>query len=215
MRTSAGTTSAGKGVASDSATIAALFRAIAQNLEIISQGPYVTEICRAIELVSSCFSSGGKLLVFGNGGSSADAQHICAEFVGRFACERRALPAISLSSNQAVLTAWSNDYSFDTVFSRQIEAIGRPGDVAWGISTSGNSPNVVEALKVSRALGLCTIGLTGKDGGRMAPWCDVLMAVPLTETPRIQEVHVVTYHAICAGVERRLVSAGTEFIPGA
>jgi D-sedoheptulose 7-phosphate isomerase len=183
-------------------------------LKIISQSPYVTEICRATELLASCFSTGGKLLVFGNGGSSADAQHICGELVGRFQCERKALPAIALSANQAILTAWSNDYSFDTVFSRQIEALGRAGDVAWGISTSGNSRNVIEALKVSRELGLRTIGLTGKGGGRTAPWCDVLISVPLTETARIQEVHVVTYHAICAGIERRLVSAWTESIPG-
>jgi D-sedoheptulose 7-phosphate isomerase len=128
-------------------------------------------------------------LVFGNGGSSADAQHICGELVGRFMCERRALPAIALSANQAVITAWSNDCSFETVFSRQIEALGRPGDVAWGISTSGNSPNVIEALRVARQSGLSTIGLTGQSGGRMAQWCDVLMAVPLTETPRVQEVH--------------------------
>jgi D-sedoheptulose 7-phosphate isomerase len=122
--------------------------------------------------------------------------------------ERQALPAIALSTNQAVLTAWANDYSFDAVFSRQIEAIGRPGDIAWGISTSGNSPNVVEALKVAREHELLTLGLTGKSGGRMAQFCDVLMAVPLTETPRIQEVHLVTYHAICAIVEDALCEQG-------
>jgi D-sedoheptulose 7-phosphate isomerase len=174
------------------------------------QGSYVTDICRAIELLWSCFSSGGKLLVFGNGGSSADAQHICGELVGKFECERKGLPALALSANQAVLTAWSNDHSFDTVFSRQIEALGRAGDVAWGISTSGKSRNVIEALKVSREVGLSTIGLTGNGSEHMAPWCDVLMAVPLSETPRIQEVHLVTYHAICAGIEHRLVSSWTE-----
>jgi D-sedoheptulose 7-phosphate isomerase len=185
-------------------TISVLFQETARNLELVSKDSYVGEIHRAIELLLSCFSAGGKLLVFGNGGSSADAQHICAELVGRFMHERRALPAIALSANQAVLTAWSNDYGFDTVFSRQVEAFGHPGDIAWGISTSGNSPNVVEALKVARERGLSTIGLTGKGGGRMAPWCDVLMAVPLTETPRIQEIHVITYHAICATVESHL-----------
>jgi D-sedoheptulose 7-phosphate isomerase len=184
--------------------ISILFQGIARNLELVSKDSYVSEIHRAIELLSACFRVGGKLLVFGNGGSSADAQHICAELVGRFMDERKALPAIALSANQAVLTAWSNDHGFDTAFSRQVEALGRSGDIAWGISTSGNSSNVVEALRVSRDRGLCTIGLTGKDGGRMAQWCDVLMAVPLTETPRIQEVHLATYHAICAAVESHL-----------
>lgn len=191
----------------DPSPIAATFRKTARNLEQIAKDPYITDVHRAAELLSSCFRCGGKLLVFGNGGSSADAQHICGELVGRFQHERQALPAIALSANQAVLTAWSNDYSFETVFSRQVEALGRPGDVAWGISTSGNSPNVIEALKTSRKLGLSTIGLTGQGGGRMAQWCDVVMAVPLTETPRIQEVHLVTYHVVCAAVEKGLLAA--------
>jgi D-sedoheptulose 7-phosphate isomerase len=184
--------------------VSSVFQAATRNLESVAKDSYVADICRAIELLSSCFTSGGKLLVFGNGGSSADAQHICGELVGRFMHDRKALPAIALSANQAVLTAWSNDYSFETVFSRQIEALGLPGDVAWGISTSGNSANVVQALKVARERGLATVGLSGQGGGRMFQWCDVLMAVPLLETPRIQEVHLVTYHAICAGVELRL-----------
>ncbi|MGB7554930.1 MAG: D-sedoheptulose 7-phosphate isomerase [Candidatus Korobacteraceae bacterium] len=193
--------------------IASVFQETARNLEAIAKDSYIAEVCRAVESLWSCLRACGKLLVFGNGGSSADAQHICGELVGRFMCERRALAAIALSANQAVLTAWSNDYSFETVFSRQIEALGRPGDVAWGISTSGNSPNVVEALKVARQLGLSTIGLTGEGGGRMAQWCDVLMAVPLTETPRIQEVHVITYHAICAAVENKVVTSWMESTP--
>jgi D-sedoheptulose 7-phosphate isomerase len=184
--------------------VSSVFQAAARNLASAAGDSYIAEICRAIDLLWSCFAAGGKLLVFGNGGSSADAQHICGELVGRFMHEREALPAIALSANQAVLTAWSNDYSFETVFSRQIEALGRPGDVAWGVSTSGNSPNVVQALKVARERGLATVGLTGQGGGRMSQWCDVLMAAPRLETPRIQEVHLVTYHAICAGVELRL-----------
>ena len=158
-------------------------------------------------LPTSCirrWRQGHKLLAFGNGGSSADAQHLCAELVGRFLIERRALPAIALTTNQALLTAWSNDHQFDDVFARQVEALGSAGDVALGISTSGNSANVVNALRRARAQGLKTVGLTGKGGGRMAEYCDVLMAVPLTETPRIQEVHLVTYHAICAALEERL-----------
>lgn len=193
-----------EGLATDADKIASLFQATARSLELIAGDSYIADVHRAVELLSSCFRAGGKLLIFGNGGSSADAQHICGELMGRFMYEREALPAIALSANQAVLTAWSNDYSFETVFSRQIEALGCPGDIAWGISTSGNSANVVEALKIARQRGLATIGLTGKGGGRMAALCDVLMAAPLVETPRIQEVHLITYHAICAALEQLL-----------
>jgi len=142
--------------------------------------------------------------VFGNGGSSADAQHLSAELVGRFLAERRALPAIALTTNQAILTAWSNDYSFEDVFARQIDALGAAGDVALGISTSGLSPNVLNALRRARESGLRTIGLTGANAGPMGALCDVTLAVPLTATARIQEVHLVTYHAICAALEARL-----------
>jgi D-sedoheptulose 7-phosphate isomerase len=158
-------------------------------------------------MIHGAFAAGHKLLVFGNGGSSADAQHLAAEFVGRFAVERRPLPAIALTTNQALLTAWSNDQSFDDVFARQVEALGAAGDVALGISTSGNSQNVISALRCARARGLRTIGLTGKGGGDMAELCDVLLAVPLTSTARVQEVHVVTYHAICGAIEARLTQA--------
>ena len=181
-----------------------LFRGIARSLELISRAPYVDNVQRAITLLTSRFRAGGKLLVFGNGGSSADALHICGELVGRFARKRPAIPAIALSSNPAILTAWSNDYSFETAFSREIEALGREGDVAWGISTSGGSPNVTSGLKIARDIGMHTIGLTGARGVGLADLCDVLMAVPLVETPRIQEVHVITYHAICAAVEESL-----------
>ena len=181
-----------------------LFQSIARSLELISHTPYVNDVQRAIALLTSRFKAGGKLLVFGNGGSSADALHICGELVGRFARKRPALPAIALSSNQAILTAWSNDYSFETVFSRELEALGRAGDIAWGISTSGSSPNVVSGLKRARDMGLHTIGMTGARGERLGDLCDVLMTVPLVETPRIQEVHAITYHAICAAVENAL-----------
>ena len=184
-------------------SLRALFDATAANLRAVPDD-YLEAIHRAIELVTQSLGGGGKLLVFGNGGSSADAQHIAAELVGRFAKERAALPAIALATNQAILTAWSNDHAFEGVFARQIEALGRKGDIAWGISTSGNSPNVVTALACARARGLITLGLTGDGGGRLAGHCDVLLAVPLSDTPRIQELHVVTYHAICAAVEARL-----------
>ena len=187
-------------------SFANLFREVAGNMASVADGAYPASVSRAADLVTEMFASGGKLLVFGNGGSSADAQHFTAEFVGRFVAERRALPALALTTNQALLTAWSNDYSFDDIFARQIEALGAPGDVAFGISTSGKSANVLKGLERARARGLRTIGLTGAGGGAMTSLCDVLLAVPLTTTARIQEVHLVTYHAICAAVESRLLA---------
>jgi D-sedoheptulose 7-phosphate isomerase len=181
--------------------LAQTFRDVAANMANVADSGYIDSIARAVALLESAFASGGKLLVFGNGGSSADAQHLVAELVGRFAKTRRALPAIALTTNQALLTAWSNDRSFDEVFARQIEALGAAGDVAWAISTSGNSPNVVQALQRARQMGLRTIGLTGAGGGAIAGLCDVLLAVPLTTTARVQEVHLVTYHAICGALE--------------
>jgi len=191
-------------------SFSALFRHVAENMTTVAESDYPRAVSAAVELIYSAFTSQRKLLVFGNGGSSADAQHFTAELVGRFAAARRALPAIALTTNQAILTAWSNDYSFDDVFARQIEAIGAPGDVAFGISTSGASPNVVNALERARGRGLRTVGLSAGPGGRMASHCDVLLAVPLTVTARIQEVHLVTYHAICAAIEERIAAAGTS-----
>jgi D-sedoheptulose 7-phosphate isomerase len=179
---------------------------VARSLELVSEGPYAASVSCAIDVVERALRRGGKLLIFGNGGSFADAQHIAAEFVGQFARVRPPLAAIALTTNQAVLTAWSNDVAFEDVFAREIEALGRPGDVAWGISTSGASRNVVKALERARALGLATVGLTGSGGGQVGAYCDVLMAVPLTDTPRVQELHLVTYHAICAAVEHRLLA---------
>jgi D-sedoheptulose 7-phosphate isomerase len=186
--------------------VADLFGQVAANMTAVADSNYPQAVRNAVDLVSETFAAGRKLLVFGNGGSSADAQHFAAELVGRFVAERRALPAIALTTNQAVLTAWSNDHSFDDVFARQIEALGSTGDVAFGISTSGTSVNVLKALERARERGLRTIGLTGGEGGRMAGVCDVLLAVPLTGTARIQEVHLVTYHAICAAVEARILA---------
>jgi D-sedoheptulose 7-phosphate isomerase len=183
---------------------AAIFRQAAANMDRIANSPYVDAVARVVDLLDATFRAGHKLLVFGNGGSSADAQHLTAELVGRFAAERRALPAIALTTNQAVLTAWSNDRSFDEVFARQIEALGVAGDVAWGISTSGTSPNVVKGLQRARELGLRTIALTGEGGSALAPLADLLLAVPLSSTARIQEVHLVTYHAVCAALEERV-----------
>lgn len=177
------------------------FQNAARSMESIASTAYPSEIERAVDLLVERFSAGNKLLVCGNGGSATDAMHICAELVGRFFKERQALPAIALNADPAVLTAWSNDYSYESVFSRQVEALAVAGDVVWGISTSGNSPNVVAALKRARELGASTIALTGQGGGALAAHADVLLAVPLSVTPRIQEVHLVTYHIICEAVE--------------
>jgi len=181
-----------------------VFEQTAANIAQVCAGDFPGRILRAVNLLAQAFESGRKLLVFGNGGSSADAHHICAELVGRFARERRGLPAMALSSDPSILTSLGNDYGFAAIFERQVEAHGVPGDVAWGISTSGNSPNVVRALKAARNLGMKTIGLTGAGGGEMAGFSDILLAVPSLETPRIQEIHLLTYHAICEAVEARL-----------
>jgi D-sedoheptulose 7-phosphate isomerase len=154
--------------------------------------------------IAAALARNRPLLICGNGGSAADAMHITGELVGRFLKERRALRAICLADNPAVLTAWSNDYSFEEVFARQVEAYGEAGGVLLAISTSGNSPNVLAALAVARRMGLVTIGLTGEGGGRMAPLCDHLLDVPSRSTPLIQQVHVCLYHHICAVVETRL-----------
>jgi D-sedoheptulose 7-phosphate isomerase len=183
------------------------FRDVAANMASVAESGFADRIQDAVALLEKTFAGGGKLLVFGNGGSSADAQHLVAELVGRYARTRRALPAIALTTNQALLTAWSNDRSFDEVFARQIAALGVAGDVAWGISTSGASRNVVHGLEQARKMGLRTIGLTGAGGAALASLCDVLLAVPLSTTARIQEVHLVTYHAICAAIEDRLPDA--------
>jgi D-sedoheptulose 7-phosphate isomerase len=159
---------------------------------------------RAVTATATALAAGKPLLVCGNGGSAADAQHIVGELVARFLKERRALKAICLASNPAVLTAWSNDYAYETVFARQVEAYGEPGGVLLGLSTSGNSPNVVKAMEAARAGGMATIGMTGEGGGRMAALSDVLLAVPSRFTPAIQQVHLVLYHCFCAAVEERL-----------
>lgn len=183
-------------------SFAQLFRQVAANMTAVAESGYGAEIERAARLIADTFAAGGKLLVFGNGGSSTDAQHLAAELVGRFAGDpRRALPAIALTTNQAMLTAWSNDVSFDDVFARQIEALGRRGDVAVAISTSGNSPNVVAGARKARELGLKVVALTGPTGGHLRGLCDVLLAAPVEGTARIQEVHLVTYHAICAALD--------------
>lgn len=160
----------------------------------------------AINAIVRAFSADKPMLVCGNGGSASDAMHIAGELVGRFLKERKALNCVCLSSNPSVLTAWSNDYSYDTVFSRQTEAYGAPGGVILGISTSGNSRNVIEAFRVAKEMGMITIGLTGEGGGKMAEVTDILVDAPSRSTPMIQQVHICLYHYICEQVEARLAA---------
>jgi phosphoheptose isomerase len=164
-------------------------------------------ILAAVELILGAFGRGAKVLAFGNGGSAADAQHFAAEFVGRYLRERRGLSALALSSDPSVVTAIANDYGFDRVFARQVEAIGRMGDVAVGISTSGRSANVAAGLEAARRLGLATIALTGGDGGRVGRAAEVHINVPDASTPRVQEVHRTLLHVICELVEARVANA--------
>lgn len=158
-------------------------------------------INEACEIVTTCIRSGNKVLLFGNGGSAADAQHIAAEFTGRFLKERRSLPAIALTTDTSALTAIANDYGFDRIFERQVEGLAAKGDVLIGISTSGNSPNVVNALKTGRILGCKIIGLSGRDGGAMDDCCDLNIVIPSTSTARIQEMHILIGHIICEAVD--------------
>ena len=157
-----------------------------------------------VQAVVQALTAGKPLLVCGNGGSAADAMHITGELVGRFLIERRALKVICLADNPSVLTAWSNDYSYETVFARQVEAYGEPGAVLLGISTSGNSANVVAAFQKAREMGVITIALTGEGGGRLAEVSDHLLAVPSRQTPLIQQLHVCLYHYLCMAIEKAM-----------
>ena len=162
------------------------------------------EVLKAGQAMSQSLQAGGKILVFGNGGSAADAQHLAGELVGRYLKNRRALPAIALTTDSTIVTAVGNDLGFDEVFRRQVEAHGRKGDVAIGISTSGRSPNVIRALETARANGLVTMALTGEGGGKLAGLVDHLIDVPSTDTPRVQEVHGLVVHLLCQIVEEEV-----------
>lgn len=161
----------------------------------------ISEVEEAASLIHKAFKSGGKVLIFGNGGSAADAQHIAAEFVNRCTKQRRALPALALTTDTSILTSVTNDSSFDDVFSRQIEALGAKGDVAWGITTSGKSANVLKALKVAKSMGLKAIAFTGQDKGRIEKSVDCCVSVPSKSTPRVQELHITLAHIICELLE--------------
>jgi len=170
-------------------------------LQVASEAGLEAPCNAAVGAIVRAFRSEKPLLVCGNGGSASDAMHIAGELVGRYLKERPALRCICLSDNAAVLTAWSNDYSYDTVFARQVEAYGQEGGVFWGLSTSGNSKNVIEAAKAARAKGMTVIALTGQGGGKLAAHADILIAAPSAKTPMIQQVHICAYHHICEQVE--------------
>jgi D-sedoheptulose 7-phosphate isomerase len=174
--------------------------AAAAHARMVAQAPAIVAAARAI---GGALARGRTVFAFGNGGSAADAQHFCAELVGRYERERRALAAVALTTDTSALTAVGNDYGFERVFARQLEALGRGGDVAVGISTSGNSPNVLRALETATARGLVTIALTGR-GGQAAALAQLSVAVDEDRTSRVQEVHATVLHAICELVEREL-----------
>ncbi len=177
---------------------------IATKQSLLRSQEIILAVVKASELLIEALRQGNKVLLFGNGGSAADAQHIAAEFVGRFAFDRPALPALALSVNSSCVTAIGNDYGFDRVFSRQLEAFARPGDVAIGISTSGNSLNVQSAMSTAKKIGLHTIALTGRTGGELIAMVDHCICAPSDETPRIQECHILIGHIISELVEREI-----------
>jgi D-sedoheptulose 7-phosphate isomerase len=177
---------------------------IATKQFLLSSADGVSTVAKVSEILINALKQGNKALLFGNGGSAADAQHIAAELVGRFAFDRPALPALALSVNSSCVTAIGNDYGFEQVFSRQLEALARPGDIAFGISTSGNSPNVLRAMSTAKQMGLHTIALTGRTGGNLKSTVDYCICVPSNETPRIQECHILIGHIISELVEREI-----------
>jgi D-sedoheptulose 7-phosphate isomerase len=193
----------------DIAGMTALVRERLQSAIAVKQALFLDEnyhrtVVQVAMRIAQSLSSGGKVMFCGNGGSAADAQHLAAEFTGRYLKERPALPAIALSVNSSSLTAIGNDYGFDFAFARQLEALGKEGDVAVGISTSGNSPNVIRALQVAKTKSIYTISLTGKSGGKLKDVADETICMPSEETPRIQECHILTGHLICEIVEHVL-----------
>ncbi|WP_445191803.1 D-sedoheptulose-7-phosphate isomerase [Sphingomonas sp. Tas61C01] len=162
------------------------------------------EVIRAGDAIAAALQAGGKVMFCGNGGSAADSQHLAAEFTGRFIADRRPLAGLALSTDSSALTCIGNDYGFDHVFARQLEALGRAGDCLVGISTSGNSPNVIHAFRHARATGIVTIGLLGRDGGELAQLSDIAIVVPSPTTARIQEAHIMIGHTLCGMAERAL-----------
>jgi D-sedoheptulose 7-phosphate isomerase len=188
----------------ESAVSSNIAASIAVKQTMLADPVLLDEISSAAEIIASGLRTGHGVFLIGNGGSAADAQHIAAEFVGRYRQERRALPVTALTVNTSSLTAIGNDYGFENVFARQIEAFGKPGDVLLSISTSGNSSNVLRASQLAGTMKMKTIALTGKSGGKLKNVCDLCLCVPSEETPRIQEAHILIGHAISEIVESEL-----------
>lgn len=191
-----------------SADVAQYLRAsIAVKHAMLSDEALLWRIGETAGEIADALVKGNKLLLAGNGGSAADAQHIASEFVGQFSGDRPGIAALALTTDTSALTSVANDYGFEQVYSRQVAALGRAGDVLLAISTSGNSANIVAAVDAARATGILTVGLTGASGGRMRQRCDLCLQVPSDDTPRIQEAHILVGHILCALVERRLYPA--------
>lgn len=186
---------------------------ISDSMEVkraLLEGDHAKTIAEIALLIINSYRSGGKVIFLGNGGSAADAQHLACELVGKFQAERSALPAIALSVNTSVLTAIGNDYGFERVFARQIEAWAGPEDVVVGISTSGNSPNVLKAMEAAKRIGAKTVGFTGRSGGKLVESVDLCLRIPSDSTPRIQEGHITAGHVICSLVESALFGEDTQ-----
>lgn len=175
-----------------------LTAALAEHQEVMSKlAALLPQISAVADAMRACIARGGKILLMGNGGSAADSQHIAAEIVGRFKKERRGLPAIALTTDTSILTSVGNDYGYEYIFSRQIEALCSPQDLVIGLTTSGNSPNVVRAIEMAKAIGAVTVGMTGGSGGKLAALCDYNLIMPSADTPRIQEAHIFIGHSLC------------------
>jgi D-sedoheptulose 7-phosphate isomerase len=190
-------------------------KAIAQHLEVVRQLEAQQPVIEAIALaMTATLRAGGKILWCGNGGSAADSQHLAAEIVGRFRRERRGLPSIALTTDTSILTSVANDHGYEAIFSRQVEALGNAGDLLVGISTSGNSRNVVAAMEQARALSLLTVGFTGEGGGKMAGLANHLFAVPSKDTARIQEAHILAGHMLCDWIELDIAEPHVAIVHG-
>jgi D-sedoheptulose 7-phosphate isomerase len=181
---------------------------IATKQQILENEKLIQILENCVEVITNAFRNGNKVLFCGNGGSAADAQHLAAEFSGRFYIDRDALPAEALHCNTSYITAVANDYSYDMIYARMIKGIGNPGDILIGLSTSGNSKNILEAFKIAKIKNMITIGLTGESGGVMKEMSDYLLNVPSSDTPRIQESHILLGHIICQLVEEKYFSNG-------
>lgn len=182
-----------------------IFEQQKSNIDYVRESGYLNKVSDMAAVLIEALKRGNKILAAGNGGSAADAQHFAGELVGRFLRERSGIPAVALTTDTSVITSIGNDYGYDSIFARQLEALGNPGDIFLGISTSGNSQNIIQAVEKAADIGITTIGLLGKEGGRLKELCDYEITVPLEETPRIQEFHIMTVHMICELIEEAMI----------